>query len=482
MNNALSNTRRSFISAALTGIATLYLSPLMAESTVAQAYSSFTLVKPRRRYALLIGNQHYSGKNDILPAHKNVDDLKRALECIEFSGEHGEVRAFKDLGPEEMRREITRFGTDVRSRAGNEDAVFLFYFCGHGAEIEGTNYLIPAGVDQFDTKASGSSVKLEEVLAALPRDNNRFSVALIDACRTDPTFSHQLIQTPPPENTVLFFATQAGRPALAPHNIERNTYFAQAIVEKLDAINDKTPLDTLFQNARDRCEEICRLEFEKKGLTLQPQLPELRYGIVGSRTLFPVVAMCSTAKVQGAGPGKAASPSTLAEDLKEEDKQALDETLSPKSLGKRCHALLEKYPNTGYVELLKNLIQNAKGISDLFRDNGWSADSFTESAGDPIFRQAQRQALQKRDRDAAFVVALAYREGKNGAARNESQWERWMMLSALLDNGKAAYDLAEHYKLVDEAKYGVEIAKLNAIQARVNYWPPQKKLSVQRGS
>lgn len=43
-----------------------------------------------------------------------------------------------------MRQSIRQFGVKLSNSEGN---VELFYFAGHGAQVNGRNYLIPVGAD-----------------------------------------------------------------------------------------------------------------------------------------------------------------------------------------------------------------------------------------------------------------------------------------------------------------------------------------------
>ena len=64
--------------------------------------------------------------------------------------------------------------------------------------------------------------------------------------------------------------------------------------------------------------------------------------------------------------------------------------------------------------------------------------------GDADFRTAQARALEG-DKNAAYRVALMFREGSNGVPRDERRMVRWLRHASELDNGMASYQLYLHY-------------------------------------
>ncbi len=78
------------------------------------------------RLALLVGNRDYPAGEDLPPIHKNVRDLRGALEKRGFTVTEG-----LDLDLAGARALMERFVAGVRA-APAESTVF-FYFSGHGA-------------------------------------------------------------------------------------------------------------------------------------------------------------------------------------------------------------------------------------------------------------------------------------------------------------------------------------------------------------
>ena len=64
--------------------------------------------------------------------------------------------------------------------------------------------------------------------------------------------------------------------------------------------------------------------------------------------------------------------------------------------------------------------------------------------GDGSFRSEQARALEG-DKDAAYRVAIMFRDGSNGVPQDERRMLRWMRHASELDNGTASYQLYLHY-------------------------------------
>jgi hypothetical protein len=128
------------------------------------------------RIALVLGNGKYRVgplKNPANDAH----DMAQALKELGFDVIYGE-----DLSQSAMKRSIKEFGDKLGT-----GAIGLFYYAGHGTQIDGRNYLIP--VDATVTTASEfirNSVEVNLVLAQMERARSRVNIIILDACRNNP--------------------------------------------------------------------------------------------------------------------------------------------------------------------------------------------------------------------------------------------------------------------------------------------------------
>lgn len=464
-----------------TTVAGLLLSPLgrgIAQIATERRSSMLDLIKPTQRYALLIGNRNYVTGSHIPPAYKNIADLSNALDCLEFGGSAGRLSSYRDLGPGDMRLAISKFGKEsaaIAAKSHPESMVFLFYFCGHGTQYEGENYLVPAGINPLSPDARNQSIPLSEVLAALPSHRRGLSMVIIDACRSGETpkgLGESLAQVSTPPEGIMLMLSATGRPALAPSDINRNTPMARSIIDQLSNGDSVNPVKFKFQDALISCQELARIELNVT------QTPDFTSNVLGNFSLDPIgpptqqceVITTSRMKTPPSGePSKSIDPpiSMLI---------SLENILSPRKMQRLCSDLLTQYPRTRYANMLGNLRRNAQDLAEVLRKLVISVDTLSEPYGDQVFRQRLQLALQSRDRDAAYLIAQAYHDGTNGVTRDDHRWEVWMKLAAHLGNGKAAYELSEYYKTLSSAGYTVEIAELIGIMRDLNFIPPQQSI------
>lgn len=396
---------------------------------------------PRSKFALLIGNRDYPNRKDIAPAHKNVRDLKDILEYYEFK-----VRDYRDLDALGMARVLAEFGTELRS-AGEASlpgsVAVVFYFCGHGFQSAGRNYLVPAGIDPSSEKAIASSLRLnEDILVALPQRYPGISIALIDACRTDPSIRRgvdDFNQITAPEGMLVFFATRAGRPALAPISADRNTFFAGALIDVLREANGVTPIDDLFRIAAIECQTRVKAEFDKVKLTIPPQFPESTGNLRGR-----FVIRNRQLELRRGRSGKGAALIGVDSTLLEQRWQVIQASLRPARLIRLCEQFEKDFPGSEYDQQIRVTIAGARQALDSQRSAGLSGDLFEETTGDRNYRDDLIKALRG-DKDAAHRIALAYREGKSGMAANLRRTEQWLRFAAELGNGIASWELSEIY-------------------------------------
>ena len=92
------------------------------------------------RLALLIGNREYPDDQDLPPIHKNVRDMRTALEKRGFT-----VTDAVDLDLPGARAVMDRFSASVK--AAPPDTTVFFYFSGHGAQVDAENLLVSARVN-----------------------------------------------------------------------------------------------------------------------------------------------------------------------------------------------------------------------------------------------------------------------------------------------------------------------------------------------
>lgn len=437
-----SSLRRSLLlggGAGLTLGALPFSADVFAQSSSGQSIQD--IYAPRAKFALLIGNRDYPNRKDIAPAHKNVADLKDVLQYYEFK-----VRDYRDLDALETMRVLTEFSAELRT-VGEANlpggVAVVFYFCGHGFQSAGRNYLVPARVDPSSDKALSSSLRLnEDILVALPQRYPGISIALIDACRTDPFIRKgvdEFNQIAAPEGTLVFFATRAGRPALAPISPDRNTFFAAALIDVLREANGVTPIDDLFRIAALECQTRVKAEFDKVKLTILPQFPESSSNLRGR-----FVIRNRQLELQRGRPQKGTALVGVDTSVMEQRWETLLSTLRPARLIRLCEDFERDFPGSEYTQQIRVTIAGAQQALESQRSARLSGDLFEESAGDKGYRDDLIKALRG-DKDSAHRIAIAYRDGTSGVAASPRRAEQWLRFAAELGNGIASWELSEIY-------------------------------------
>lgn len=197
-----------------------------------------------RKTAVAIGNAAYPESPLSNPANDAIDVATR-LEELGFA-----VRLHTDATVVEMQEAVEGLAQDL-SRA----EVGLFYFAGHGMQIDGSNYLTAVDTG-FDTegRAKYSSLPLNYVIDVLEKGSNQTSIIVLDACRNNPyerrwrnVDSAGLASVYAPKGTIIAFSTSPGQ--VARDGVERNGAFTGALLRHLGA--EDLAIEDLFKRVRN---------------------------------------------------------------------------------------------------------------------------------------------------------------------------------------------------------------------------------------
>jgi uncharacterized caspase-like protein len=199
------------------------------------AFSVLVCAQPARaekRVALVIGISNYQQVPRLANPARDADAMTALFRKAGFDI----VDSERDLGITDLRRAVREFSG--RSRDAD---IAVIYYAGHGMEVDGTNYLVPADArlsNDFDVE--DESVSLDRTLRALD-PVKRLRLVILDACRDNP-FSRTMKRTvasrsigrglakvePTMSNTLVAFAAKAG--AVAEDGDGENSPYAAALV------------------------------------------------------------------------------------------------------------------------------------------------------------------------------------------------------------------------------------------------------------
>jgi len=162
------------------------------------------------KIALIIGNAAYPESQLTNP----VNDANAISERLLRLGFESILRT--DVTIKAMEEALALFASNLETRD-----VALFFFAGHGMQIDGKNYLTAIDtIFEREIDAKYSSLLLDKVIETLEKGSNKTDIIILDACRTNPyerkwrgTDSQGLAPVYAPKGMIIGYATSPGQVA-----------------------------------------------------------------------------------------------------------------------------------------------------------------------------------------------------------------------------------------------------------------------------
>jgi uncharacterized caspase-like protein len=198
-----------------------------------------------QRTALVIGNGSYSSgplKNPV----NDAADMAATLKRLGFN-----VNLKKNANLETMEEAIEDFGNRLK-RGG----VGLFYYAGHGVQVNGVNYLIPIGAKiNKESDVRFKAFDAGRILAEMENANNGLNIVLLDACRDNP-FSKSFrsasrglaIVSNAPTGTFISYSTSPGQ--VARDGEGRNSPYTNSLLQYMQ--EPGVPIGNVFMKVRGK--------------------------------------------------------------------------------------------------------------------------------------------------------------------------------------------------------------------------------------
>jgi formylglycine-generating enzyme required for sulfatase activity len=178
----------------------------------------------QRRTALVIGNANYKSS----PLRNTVNDAQDIASTLRNLGFR--VIFGTDLTSLEIDRSVRKFGTELKN-----GGVGLFYYAGHGMQVQGRNYIIPIDADiQSEHEVRFKGVDIGVVLGEMDTAKNGMNMVFLDACRDNPfargfrSAQKGLAQMDAPSGTLIVYATSPG--SVASDGDNRNGIFTKNLL------------------------------------------------------------------------------------------------------------------------------------------------------------------------------------------------------------------------------------------------------------
>lgn len=163
------------------------------------------------RIALVVGNASYEDSALANPVN-DAGDMAKELKRLGFT-----VTLRTNQNADQLKELISDFGDQLARSKG----VGLFYFAGHGVQVDGRNYLLPVGRRYRREKdVELFAVESRAVLARMEEAGNPLNIVILDACRDSPlppesrtAGSRGLARDTAPSGALIAYATAPGRTA-----------------------------------------------------------------------------------------------------------------------------------------------------------------------------------------------------------------------------------------------------------------------------
>lgn len=150
---------------------------ILSQSIAQKTIGSATLNAPKKRIALLIGNNQYKNVRKLSNPERDVDALKKVLESLGFR-----VLSYKNLSLSETELCYKEF-LEILER--EKPDVAWVYFSGHGLGVNGVNYLLPIEtyIGCVEQSQLDKMISLNRWIDSLLQKKIKHNFIFLDACR-----------------------------------------------------------------------------------------------------------------------------------------------------------------------------------------------------------------------------------------------------------------------------------------------------------
>jgi hypothetical protein len=172
---------------------------------------STTPAAAEKRIALVVGNSAYQNITRLDNPRNDATLMADTLSSLGFILIGG--RAQLDLDKAALDTDVQNFGRQIQGAD-----VALFYYAGHGVQVNGSNYLVPVSANPTrEADVDFQMVDINLVLRQMQGSGTRLNMVILDACRNNPfgarglrSSEGGLAQMRAPEGTLISYATQPG--------------------------------------------------------------------------------------------------------------------------------------------------------------------------------------------------------------------------------------------------------------------------------
>ena len=195
-----------------------------------------------KRIALVLGNSNYGTKPPLKNPLQDANLMEATLKSLDFT-----VLKYVNLDLDSMKLAIRDFSQKMKFYN-----VALFYYAGHGVQVDGKNYLIPvdAKLENKDD-CEWEAYAVNDLLIQFEKNPKNINIAILDACRSNP-FTNWVrgaesgfVPLNSTSGVFISFATAPG--SAAADGNTGNGLFTEELVKQM---NIPQPISSVFLNTR----------------------------------------------------------------------------------------------------------------------------------------------------------------------------------------------------------------------------------------
>lgn len=202
----------------------------------------------KKRVALVIGNADYNAAGKLVNTVNDAKGMATTLKELGF-----EVILLENATYEKMKNAIYAFGDKIQ-----DIDVSIFFYAGHGLEVDGVNYLVPIDADiQSHLDIKQKCVPLTGVINTMEFANDEgLNMVILDACRNNPFPAGKrggagLARVNAPSGTLIAYSTDPG--SVASDGIGSNGLYTGELLKQLKT---SQRIEDIFMNTRNSVEKL----------------------------------------------------------------------------------------------------------------------------------------------------------------------------------------------------------------------------------
>ncbi len=186
--------------------------------------------QPENRVAIVIGVKNYK---HVAPLENTLNDAMDMSKTLKTKG-FKVIEVFEPQTKRQMQESIIQYFKQIK-----QNTVGLVFYAGHGVQVDGVNYLIPAGANpMIKADLEDQCMSMDYVMSAIEEAGNPLNIFIMDACRNNPfrSFSRSagrgLNMVNAPKGSYVVYSTKPG--AVASDGTGRNGLFTSKLLKYIN--------------------------------------------------------------------------------------------------------------------------------------------------------------------------------------------------------------------------------------------------------